>query len=112
MRSQREALSSILKSNNLTEFEKSVYEAVSKIPQGEVRSYKWVAKKIGRPKAFRAVGNALNKNPYTKRIPCHRVIKQNGSIGGYSNGVTLKKKLLSLEGIDCAGKRCYNRKKN
>ncbi len=111
MRNQREVLSSILKTNNLTEFEKDVYRAVSKIPNGEVRSYKWVADRIGRPKAFRAVGNALNKNPYPKTIPCHRVIKQDGSIGGYSEGAALKKKLLSLEGIDYTGKRCYNRSK-
>ena len=99
------------KSNNLTKFEKDVYRVVSKIPNGEVRPYKWVADRIGRPKAFRAVGNALNKNPYPKTIPCHRVIKQDGSIGGYSEGVALKRKLLSFEGIDYTGKRRYNRNK-
>ena len=84
----------------VTEFERKVYLAVSKIPKGEVRSYKWVAKAVGKPKAARAVGNALNKNPYAPMVPCHRVIKSDGSMGGFSKGVGLKKRLLRREGID------------
>ena len=84
----------------ITEFEKKVYKAVSEIPKGEVRSYKWVAARIGNPHAFRAVGNALNKNPYPVIIPCHRVVKSDGSIGGYAKGVRLKRKILKREGID------------
>lgn len=83
-----------------TEFEKKVYNAVSGIPKGEVRSYKWVAKAVGSPKAARAVGNALNKNPYAPIVPCHRVVKSDGSIGGFSKGIKLKKRLLRREGID------------
>jgi len=83
-----------------TEFEKKVYRAVSGIPKGEVRSYKWVAKAVGRPKAARAVGNALNKNPYAPIVPCHRVVKSDGSIGGFSKGVGAKKRLLKREGVD------------
>ncbi len=83
-----------------TEFEKKVYLAVSRIPKGEVRSYKWVAKAVGRPGSARAVGNALNRNPYAPTVPCHRVVKSDGSIGGYSKGIKLKKRLLKREGVD------------
>ena len=90
----------ILKNNNLTDFEKKVYLAVLKIPRGKVRSYKWVAAKIGRPKAYRAVGNALNKNPYIGIVPCHRVIRSDGSIGGFAKGVARKRKMLKSEEVD------------
>ncbi len=97
MRRQREALSAILKDDRSSRFEKKVYIAVSKIPRGEVRSYKWVAAKIGSPDAARAVGNALNKNPYPVIIPCHRVIRSDGSLGGFSKGASAKLKLLRSE---------------
>jgi len=67
-------------------FQKKVYEVVRKIPKGRVLTYKIVAKLAGRPKAWRAVGNILNKNKDPK-IPCHRVIKVNGEIGGYRYGI-------------------------
>ena len=85
--------------NNPTDFEKRVYAAVMKIPRGETRSYKWVAAKIGRPKACRAVGNALNKNPYIGVVPCHRVIRSDGSIGGFAKGTRLKKEMLKTETV-------------
>lgn len=85
----------------VTEFENKVYCAVSKIPKGQVRSYKWVAAAIGRPNSARAVGNALNKNPYAPAVPCHRVVKSDGSIGGFARGVAAKRRLLKAEGIDC-----------
>lgn len=85
------------KSRILTEFEKKVYLAVSKIPRGEARSYKWVAAKIGKPNAYRAVGNALNRNPYIGKVPCHRVIKSDGSIGGFARGIGRKRELLKSE---------------
>jgi methylated-DNA-[protein]-cysteine S-methyltransferase len=81
----------------MTELERKVLKVVSSIPIGQVRSYKWVAKKVGRPKAFRAVANALKKNPYPLFIPCHRVIKSSKAIGGYSLGTRLKEKLINLE---------------
>lgn len=84
----------------ITEFEKKVYSAVSKIPKGEVRSYKWVAVRIGNPRASRAVGNALNRNPYIGRVPCHRVIRSDGSIGGFARGTEQKRKLLKRELVD------------
>ena len=68
---------------------------------GETRSYKWVAEKIGRPKAARAVGNALNKNKYPIVIPCHRVIKKSGELGGYGGGIKNKKILLEKEKNAC-----------
>ncbi len=83
-----------------TEFERKVYIVVSKIPKGEVRSYKWVAEKIGCPRACRAVGGALSRNPNPVIVPCHRVVKSDGSLGGYSKGIALKKKILKREGID------------
>lgn len=81
----------------MTEFEKKVLRVVLKIPLGELRTYKWVAKKVGRPKAFRAVGNVLRKNPFPIFIPCHRVIASSKKIGGYSLGKDLKKTLINLE---------------
>lgn len=84
---------------SMTGFQKAVYGTVCQIPRGQTRSYKWVAKRIGHPKAYRAVGNALNKNPYPGIIPCHRVVKSDGRIGGFSKGVSAKKRLLSKEGI-------------
>ena len=72
-----------------------------KIPKGKVKTYLEVAKAIGKPKAFRAVANAVGKNPYPPKIPCHRVIRSDGKIGGYSGkgGIRQKKKLLALEKI-------------
>lgn len=84
----------------LTDFEKKVYLAALEIPPGETRSYKWIAAKIGRPKACRAVGNALNKNPYIGTVPCHRVVRSDGSIGGFRKRVGYKRKLLKSELID------------
>lgn len=82
-----------------TVFQKKVWEAVKQIPYGEVRSYKWVASKIGNPKAARAVGRAVAHNPVVIVIPCHRVIRNNGSLGRYGRMDWLKEKLLKLENI-------------
>jgi methylated-DNA-[protein]-cysteine S-methyltransferase len=80
-----------------TEFEIKVWHALHEIPYGETRTYKWTAEKIGKPAAVRAVGQALSKNPIPIVIPCHRVIESDGSIGGYSSGVNIKKRLLEME---------------
>lgn len=80
-----------------TEFEKKVWAVLSDIPFGETRSYKWVAEKTGNPAAVRAVGRALSKNPVPIVVPCHRVIESDGSIGGYSSGVEVKRRLLEME---------------
>lgn len=79
-------------------FTEKVYEVVRKIPEGKTLSYKEVAKKAGSEKAFRAVGNILNKN-YDPKIPCHRVIKSTGELGGYNRGAINKKKILLKEGF-------------
>lgn len=84
-------------SHKLTVFEKAVYAAVMTIPIGETRSYAWVAQAIGRPGSSRAVGNALNKNPYAPFVPCHRVIASDGSLGGFREGLPKKVKLLNRE---------------
>ena len=81
----------------LTIFENNVYRTVLRIPFGQTRSYLWVACKIGRPGAVRAVGNALKKNPFAPYVPCHRVIASDGSLGGYSGGLVKKKGLLERE---------------
>lgn len=78
-------------------FTMKVYKTVLSIPLGEVRSYKWVARKIGHPQAVRAVGQALKRNPYPLIIPCHRVVESNGKLGGYNRGKKEKELLLNLE---------------
>jgi O-6-methylguanine DNA methyltransferase len=84
----------------LTAFEAAVLEATLRIPVGEVRPYAWVAAAIGRPRAVRAVGSALGRNPVTVLIPCHRVIRSDGSIGNYGGGLARKEALLRAEGVD------------
>lgn len=80
-----------------TKFQTSVWKALLKIPFGETRSYGELAKMCGRPKAARAVGNALGANPIPIIIPCHRIIAGDGSLGGFSSGPALKRRLLSIE---------------
>jgi len=80
-----------------TPFQREVWEKTRLIPYGETRSYFWVAKQIGKPKAARAVGQALAKNPLLIIVPCHRVVAGDGKLGGFSEGVEMKSYLLSLE---------------
>lgn len=80
-----------------TEFEKKIWLALEEIPYGETRTYKWLAEKVGKPAASRAVGQALSRNPLPIILPCHRVIESDGSIGGYSSGIDIKRRLLELE---------------
>ena len=84
-----------------TNFQLKVWRFLMKIPKGSVKTYAQVAKGIGKPLAIRAVANAVGKNPYPNKIPCHRVIRSDGRLGGYSakGGVKVKKKLLKKEGI-------------
>ena len=98
------------------QFKEKVLKIVAKIPKGKVLAYKEVAKRAGRPKAYRLVGNILNKN-YDPRIPCHRVIRSDGKIGGYNRGVRDKFRLLEMEARQCGRqrvktqkyKKCYRR---
>lgn len=80
-----------------TAFQKKVWKALSEIPYGEVRSYGQIAKRVGNPKASRAVGSANGANPVAIIVPCHRVIAGDGSLGGFGGGLTNKTYLLSLE---------------
>jgi O-6-methylguanine DNA methyltransferase len=81
-----------------TAFEQNVWLALKGIPYGEMRSYKWLAERIGKPKALRAVGQALKKNPLPIILPCHRIVASDGSLGGFSCGVDIKEWLLRHEG--------------
>ncbi|MBC7397298.1 MAG: methylated-DNA--[protein]-cysteine S-methyltransferase [Bdellovibrionales bacterium] len=80
-----------------TEFQKSVWKALTKIPYGKTASYRDIAKKVKNENASRAVGTANGKNPLCIIVPCHRVIASNGTLGGYSGGLHLKTQLLALE---------------
>lgn len=87
-----------------TSFQKQVWQALSTIPLGETRSYKWLAQAIDNPNAIRAVGQANRRNPLPILVPCHRVVNQNGDLGGYmgknnpyDNALTIKQTLLNLE---------------
>ena len=84
-----------------TKFQLKVWNYLKKIPRGKVKTYSEVAKSIGKPLAVRAVANAIGKNPQAPHIPCHRVIRSDGSLGGYSGkgGVKTKRLLLKKEGI-------------
>ena len=84
-----------------TKFQKKVWNYLKTIRKGTVKSYKQVAIAINRPKSARAVANAVGKNPFAPKIPCHRVIRSDGFLGGYSGkgGVKTKKLLLKREGI-------------
>ena len=87
---------------NGTKFQLQVWKYLKKIPRGSVKTYKQVAIAINRPKSARAVANACAKNPYAPNIPCHRVIRSDGGLGGYSGrgGVDQKLKILRSEKVD------------
>ena len=83
-----------------TEFQKEVWLALAEIPYGKTISYAELASMVGRPTAFRAVGQANGANPIPIVLPCHRVIASGGGIGGYGGGLDMKRQLLALEGVD------------
>lgn len=80
-------------------FNQKCYALLKKIPKGKVITYKAIAKKL-KTRAYRAVGNAMNKNPTPIKVPCHRVINSNGKLGGYSGGIRKKIKFLKKDGIE------------
>ena len=80
-------------------FQREVWEATRLIAYGEARSYQWVAGQIKKPKATRAVGQALGSNPLPIIVPCHRVLASDGKLGGFTGGLDMKKNLLHLEGL-------------
>jgi O-6-methylguanine DNA methyltransferase len=81
-----------------TSFQRKVWKAIMRIPYGRVRSYQWVALRLGGKQYARAVGMALGANPVPIVVPCHRVIAHDGSLGGFSGGLPMKRRLLRLEG--------------
>lgn len=85
--------------DELGEFERRVLAVLREIPQGEVRSYAWVAREAGRPGASRAVGNACARNPIPFVVPCHRVVPSSGGVGNYGYGPSMKRSLLGAEGV-------------
>jgi len=82
-----------------TEFERKILIATFKIPTGKVSTYKRIAKKVGKPRAYRAVANALHKNPLHPIVPCHRVIRSDGKFGGEKKEAESRKELVAKEGI-------------
>ncbi|MBI1885560.1 MAG: methylated-DNA--[protein]-cysteine S-methyltransferase [Chloroflexi bacterium] len=83
---------------SLTPFRRAVLEEALRIPLGETRSYGWLAERVGRPRAARAVGRVMATNPFPVVVPCHRVVAADGSLGGYGGGLDAKESLLRLEG--------------
>jgi methylated-DNA-[protein]-cysteine S-methyltransferase len=83
----------------MSEFRDRVLKLVTMVPKGKVTTYKELARAMGNPKAYRAVANALARNPSPVKIPCHRVVRSNGEVGGYRLGTRQKAKLLLREGI-------------
>ena len=83
--------------SGLTPLQRSVLEAVASVPHGEVQSYGQIAAQVGHPRAYRFVGTTLARNPLPILIPCHRIVRADGSPGGFYGGTDLKKRMLSLE---------------
>jgi len=96
IKSEKDVLKAL---KNRTKFERDVYVETYRIPTGMVSTYKRIAEKIGRPKAYRAVGNALHKNPLSPIVPCHRVVAYNGSFNGEKDGAERRRIMVKKEGI-------------
>ena len=92
---------------NSTPFQRAVWEATRSIPYGETRSYEWIAQRVGKPGAARAVGQALKCNPLPIVVPCHRVIGKDGSLTGFSCGLELKRRLLNMEASSPSKSRAH-----
>ena len=83
-----------------TAFQRRVWKAMLEIPSGQTRSYGWLAREVGGKNKARSVGTACGANPVPIIIPCHRVIRENGDLGGYGGGLSVKRKLLQIEGVE------------
>ena len=94
---QRVVFHDALDLRSATEFQRKVWQTARQIPYGETQSYGWVAERMGKPDAARAVGQALGRNPLPVIIPCHRVVAGGGGLGGFTGGLEMKKYLLYLE---------------
>ncbi|MDI6884167.1 MAG: MGMT family protein [Hadesarchaea archaeon] len=89
----------------MSEFQARVLELVSLVPRGRVTTYKELARAAGKPRAYRAAANTLAKNPRPVQIPCHRVVRSDGRIGGYKLGAKRKAELLASEGVEIEGQK-------
>ena len=85
-------------------FDERVWSLTSRIPRGRVTTYRILAEQLG-TKAYRAIGNALHRNPHAPQVPCHRVVKSNGEVGGFASGTAEKIRMLRAEGIEISGGR-------
>lgn len=85
-------------------FDQKCYQLLKRIPRGKVTTYREIARKL-HSRGYRAVGNAMNRNPDAPAVPCHRVVRSNGEIGGYAHGAKAKIRLLSKEGVKVEGGR-------
>ena len=93
----------------LTDFQNLCYQTLEvKVPAGRVITYEGLAKLINYPKAHRAVGSAMNKNPFAPEVPCHRVVKSNGELGGFNSGTKAKIKRLKQEGVKVKNDKIVN----
>lgn len=90
-----------MKKKVITNFSQEVYQATALIPPGHVSTYSAIALFLGRPHACRAVGQALHHNPFAPKVPCHRVVKSDGQVGGFAGGRRRKEALLRQEGVRC-----------
>lgn len=97
--------------NTLPPFYEKCYQLLKKVPKGKITTYKEIAKALN-SKAYRAVGSAMNKNPYAPKVPCHRVVNSNGDIGNYAYGVKEKIKILESEGIEIKKGKVVNLREN
>ncbi len=88
-------------------FSERCYELLKKVPRGKVTTYKIIAERL-KTKAYRAVGSSMNKNPYAPNVPCHRVVKSDGSVGGFAFGVRKKIEMLKKEGIKIKNNKLEN----
>ncbi|MDD5163281.1 MAG: MGMT family protein [Candidatus ainarchaeum sp.] len=89
-------------------FNEKVWDVLRMVPSGKVSTYKAIAIALGKPDSARAVGNACNKNPFSPEVPCHRVVKSNGELGGFAKGTKKKARLLEKEGIKIKNSKILN----
>ena len=93
----------------MTDFQQKCYQILTtNVPEGRVITYAGLAKLIGHPKAHRAVGSAMNKNPFAPKVPCHRVVKSNGEVGGFAQDIQIKIHRLKQEGIEIKNNKILN----
>ena len=89
-------------------FQSAVYQKTRMVLRGRVTTYGQIARAIGKPRASRAVGNALNRNPYALIVPCHRVVRSDGKIGGFARGAKAKARILAKEGVEVKNGKIVN----